>query len=349
MLAAETKAVGGPRIAPTVPESALAWKQIAAPVEPFLQSVAERLAQQVEAFDPEIAGYARYALNNQGKQLRPVLVGLSGQALGGLTEAHVTVAVIIETVHLATLVHDDVMDEAKLRRGQPTLAANWGNDISVLLGDCLFAHALELAASFPTPDICRAVAAATNTVCAGEILQTQQRRNFKFSQAEYFKVLGMKTGELFALACELGGFLSRATPPQCAALRQFGLALGTAYQVYDDCVDLFASEARAGKSLGTDLAKGKLTLPVLLLLERLPPGERRPVEAMIGDWTAARLPELLALLQRHQALAGARRVIQDYLRAACRHLDALPTEANRAGLVGLTGFLAQQTELLETA
>jgi octaprenyl-diphosphate synthase len=300
----------------------------------------------VQAFDPEIARFATYALGGQGKQLRPVLVGLSGNALGRLEDAHVTVAVIIEMVHLATLVHDDVMDEAEIRRGRPTLAARWGNDISVLLGDCLFAHALKLAASFPTPDICRAVAAATNTVCAGEILQTQQRRNFKFSQAEYFKVLGMKTGELFALACELGAFLSQAPPAQCAALRQFGLALGTAYQVYDDCVDLFASEAAAGKSLGTDLAKGKLTLPVLLLLERLTPAERGRLEDMIERWSTARLPELLALLDRHQTLAGARRVIQEYLRAACQHLNALPATANRAGLVGLTGFLAQQTELL---
>src|SRR5512135_1730790 len=100
-------------------------------------------------------------------------------------------------VHLATLVHDDVCDEATVRRGRPTMAANWGNELSVLLGDCLFAHALKLAASFPTPDICRAVASATNTVCAGEILQTRQRCDFGMSRADYFKILSMKTGELF--------------------------------------------------------------------------------------------------------------------------------------------------------
>src|SRR5437762_8991786 len=113
-------------------------------------------------------------------------------------------------VHLATLAHDDVMDEAVLRRQQPTLAANWGNQISVLLGDCLFAHALKLAASFPTPEICRAVAQATNTVCSGEILQTQGRRNFHLSRNEYFRILSMKTAELFALSCTLGAVLSGA-------------------------------------------------------------------------------------------------------------------------------------------
>jgi octaprenyl-diphosphate synthase len=177
-------------------------------------------------------------------------------------------------VHLATLVHDDVMDEAEIRRGQPTLAANWGNEIAVLFGDCLFAQALKLAASFPTPEVCRAVAMATNTVCTGEILQTQQRRNFQVSRRDYFRVIEMKTAELFTLSCDLAAFLSEAPAEQRAALREFGAAFGTAYQVYDDCVDLFGTEAEAGKSLGTDLAKGKLTWPVLLAWERASDADR---------------------------------------------------------------------------
>src|SRR5213594_4620588 len=123
-----------------------------------------------------------------------------------------TVAVIIEMVHLATLVHDDVMDEAEIRRRRPTLAANWGNEIAVLFGDCLFAQALKLAAGFPTPEICRAVAMATNTVCAGEILQTQHRRDFNFTREKYLKAIEMKTAELFALSCDLSACLSGTTP-----------------------------------------------------------------------------------------------------------------------------------------
>src|SRR5205085_10928261 len=146
-----------------------------------------------------------------GKHLRPALVALTANALGKVNESHVTVAAIIEMVHLATLVHDDVMDEAEIRRGRLTLAANWGNEIAVLFGDCLFAQALKLAAGFLTPEVCRAVAQATNTVCSGEILQTQQRRNFQFSRDDYFRVLEMNTAELFALSCELVAFLSGAT------------------------------------------------------------------------------------------------------------------------------------------
>ena len=178
MLGVETSRVAAPAsAAPT--EFSLGWKQIADAVEPFRRKVAARLAAQTEEFEPQIAVFAQYALTAQGKQLRPMLVSLSGESLGELNDSHLTVAVIIEMVHLATLVHDDVIDEAQLRRGRLTLMANWGNEVSVLLGDCLFAHALKLAASFPTPEICRAVASATNTVCAGEILQTCSPRGFQ--------------------------------------------------------------------------------------------------------------------------------------------------------------------------
>ena len=268
MLATELSRLAVP--APqTIPEgSCLSWKGVVASAEPFLHAVANQLADQIRNFDPEISGYAEYALTNQGKQLRPALLALSGGATGRVSDAHILAAVVVEMVHLATLVHDDVMDEAKIRRGRPTMAAHWGNEISVLLGDCLFAHALKLAASFPTTEICRAVSAATNTVCSGEILQTQSRKNFEITREQYFKMLQMKTGELFALSCDLGAYLSGTGLAVRASLRQFGLAIGTAYQIFDDCLDLFGSEASVGKSLGTDLATGKVTLPVLLLLEQ---------------------------------------------------------------------------------
>ena len=267
MLATEIRVTPSPDRVALLSESPFDWKQIVQPLDPFLQAVAARLGEQIQAFDADLACYAEYALTGQGKQLRPALVGLAAGATGKLNDSHITVAVIIEMVHLATLVHDDVMDEATLRRGRPTLTANWGNEMSVLLGDCLFAHALKLAASFPTPEICRAVASATNTVCSGEILQTQAQRNFRFTRADYFKVLSMKTGELFALSCDLGALLCGPTAAQRTALRDYGMALGTAYQIYDDCMDLFGTEDSAGKSLGTDLAKGKLTLPMLVVLE----------------------------------------------------------------------------------
>ena len=322
------------------------WKKIVEPVEPFLDAVARRLEKQVHEFDPGLAPYAEYALTGNGTHLRPTLVALAANSLGKVNDSHVTVAVIIEMVHLATLVHDDVMDEATKRRGRPTLAANWGNELSVLLGDCLFAHALTLAASFPTPDICRAVASATNTVCAGELLQTQQRCNFGISRADYFKVLGMKTGELFALSCELGAFLNNTSPAHRTTLREFGLALGTAYQIYDDCLDLFGKEETAGKSLGTDLAKGKLTLPLLIVFEQGERSAQEKLKGLIRDWRPLYFPQVLALLKRYSALDESRGVIRQYLCTGRQLLLTLPESVSRTALLGLSEFLARQTEAL---
>jgi octaprenyl-diphosphate synthase len=346
MFATEPSTVAAPVAAPAKLRPSGSWRQIVDPVEPFLETVAARLSAQVREFDPSISAYADYALAAQGKQLRPALVALSANAVGRLEESHAKVAVIIEMVHLATLVHDDILDEAELRRGRRTLASNWGNEIAVLLGDCLFAQALKLAAGFPTTEVCRAVSAATNTVCTGEILQTRRRRDFKFTQAEYFKIIEMKTAELFALSCDLGAYLGGAPAGQRAGLRKFGAALGTAYQIYDDCLDLFGSETAAGKSLGTDLIKGKLTLPVLLLCERASEADRRAVQDWLQDWQPAELPQVVELLDRYRTREASLEIIEQFLNEARTALSVLSARNGRESLVGLTEFLAGQAASL---
>ena len=344
MLVAETSGIAVP-VGPSTPQTS-GWKQIADAVEPFLQGVARLLAAQTEAFEPQIAALAQYALTAQGKQLRPMLVSLSGESVGTIREAHLTVAVIIEMIHLATLVHDDVIDEAQLRRGRLTLAATWGNEASVLLGDCLFAHALTLAAGFPTPEICRAAACAINTVCAGEILQSRSRGDFEISRGHYFKMLAMKTGELFALSCDLGGYVSEASNSRRNGLRNYGLALGTAYQLYDDCLDVLGSEVAAGKTLGTDLAKGKMTLPILIVRDRASGEDQDRLRCWLANWKPSFRPGVVELMVKYEAFAESRSVIQEYLVAAREALATLPPGEGRAGLAGLTEFLAEQTEAL---
>jgi octaprenyl-diphosphate synthase len=344
MLAAETSRVAIPISSP--PPQTSGWKEIAEGVEPFLRSVARQLEAQTDKFEPQIAAFARYALSAQGKQLRPILVSLSGEAAGTLHEAHQKVAVIIEMIHLATLVHDDVIDEAQMRRGRLTLAANWGNEVSVLLGDCLFAHALELAAGFPTPEICRAVSAATKTVCAGEILQSRSRGDFDVTRAHYFKMLAMKTGELFALSCDLGAHLGDATPARRQALRQYGMALGTAYQLYDDCLDVLGTEAAAGKTLGADLAKGRMTLPILVVRDRAGADDQSRLRRWLANWEPAFLAGVVELIVKYDAFSESRAILQQYLVAARQTLIPLPPSEGRSGLMGLTNFLAEQTEAL---
>jgi octaprenyl-diphosphate synthase len=346
MLAAESKVARPDSNGPPNEISNCSWKQITGHVEPFLQAVNQRLIRQAHEFDPQVVPYAQHALNGSGKHLRPTLVALAANSIGKISDAHVTAAVIIEMVHLATLVHDDVMDEAEIRRGKLTLAANWGNEIAVLFGDCLFAQALKLAASFPTPEVCRSVAMATNTVCTGEILQTQHRRNFPISHREYFRIIEMKTAELFTLSCDLAAFLGGAKPEERAALREFGAAFGTAYQVYDDCVDLFGSEAEAGKSLGTDLAKGKLTWPLLLAWERANAIDRAQLETMIENWQPQNFSAVHELLARYETFEPSLGVIAKFLEQSRRALKTLPESDGRAGLFNLADFLAQQTGAL---
>ena len=346
MLTAEPNAVGMPGDSTALPGAQISWKVLVEPIEPFLRAVSHRLNEQIEAFDPQIAGYAQYALSGHGKKLRPALVAFSGKATGALGDAHTTVAVIIEMVHLATLVHDDIIDEATVRRQRPTLAHHCGNEISVLLGDCLFAHALKLAASFPTPEVCRTVASATYTVCAGEILQTRYRGKIGLSRADYFKVLEMKTAELFALSCELGAWPNGSSEADKAALRSYGLALGTAYQLYDDCLDLFGTETQAGKSLGTDLRSGKATFPILVAMERVTVKERALLEASIVSGRPDLLPDVLALLHQYGVLAEAQASILHYLDLAQQAIRDLPASNDHEALVTVGEFLAQQIDRL---
>ena len=345
MLAAQTKeVVPGATSAFPKYSATLDWRRIVEPVGSFLSAVADQLEEQIATFHPDLREHARYALTSQGKQLRPALVALAGRSFGRLNQDHVTAAVIVEMVHLATLVHDDIMDEAQVRRSRPTVAQRWGNEQAVLLGDCLFAHALKLAAGFPSTDVCRAVAGATKNVCSGEILQTQRRFQINLSQRDYLQMLAMKTGELFALSCDLGAFLSGIRGESRDSLRDYGMALGTAYQLYDDCVDLFGSERSAGKSLGTDLAKGKLTLPLILGLARATVADRAELEHLLLHWDHDRLPRLQELLEPYDSFAGTQAELQRFLALARQHLERIGPDGRLEELATLLDFLAQQSD-----
>ncbi len=239
-----------------------------------LYAVEERIRAQAREFDPAVEGYVAYAIESNGKRLRPALALLAGGATGNITNEHLDLAVVVELIHAATLVHDDILDSADTRRGKPTPNAKWGNSLSVLLGDCLFAHALKQCSRFQSSEVMRRIAESASDVCSGEIVQTQRRFDLKLSVPDYYRIIEMKTGALFAVATELGAFINEAAPAVITALRTFGMRLGTAYQIYDDVVDLAGDETKAGKTLGSDLRKGKLTLPILYLLQNTDAGER---------------------------------------------------------------------------
>ena len=288
--------------------------------------------EQARAFDPAVQGYVEYALSSSGKRLRPALALLAAGATGGIGEPQIKLAVILELIHLATLVHDDVMDGADTRRGQPTASARWGNSLSVLLGDCLFAHALGLATEFEEATIARRIARAAQDVCTGEILQTQRRFDLALSLVDYQRMIEMKTAALFAVAAELGARLNGADPAVCSALGQYGLKLGTAYQIYDDCLDLAGDEREAGKTLGTDLQKGKLTLPVLFLLQATPPERRAGLDAILLHGDAGELLALREAARSSGALAAAVRTGRELIDDARFQLQRLEPGPHRRAL-----------------
>lgn len=238
---------------------------------PHMAALDVFLREQIAAFEPEIRTMADYCIDTSGKRIRPALVFLSGwQADGSVQPDLVRVAAVVELVHLATLVHDDIMDEAELRRGRRTASREYGPEAAVLLGDALFSHALHLAAHFPTTSVCRAVADSTRKVCAGEIIQTLRRHTASVTRSDYQRVIDLKTAELFRVSCALGSELARFPAGFVKAAAAYGRQLGIAYQIYDDLADFFGHERKIGKTLGTDLVSGKLTLPLLTLLDRLP-------------------------------------------------------------------------------
>ncbi len=251
------------------------FEAIVAPLGDYLTDLDDFLNAQVVLLEPEVQAQVRYVLSHSGKRLRPILVAYSGWSEAPEhKEALIRLGAILELVHLATLVHDDILDDASMRHGHETAAVKYGKDAAVLIGDILFAHALCLASEFDTTEICRAVAKSTSLVCTGEISQTYAREELNFDRKHYYRVIELKTGELFALACRLGAKVAGKPEATANALNDFGMHLGCAYQIFDDVVDLFAKESKAGKTLGTDLAKGKFTLPLLVLLESMPIKER---------------------------------------------------------------------------
>jgi octaprenyl-diphosphate synthase len=300
---------------------------VADTVQEHLDAVESRITQQAAAFDPAIEGYVAYALGGKGKRLRPLVAILSGGATGSITSAHIDLAVILELIHVATLVHDDVMDEAERRRGQATVNARWGNSLSVLVGDCLFAQALNLSTNFNKAEISRAIAQAARDVCSGEIIQTQRRFDLHLGIDDYQQIVEMKTGSLFAVAAELGAVINEADTATVRSLKNYGLKVGTAYQIYDDCLDIAGNESVIGKTLGTDLRKGKLTLPILMLLRAAPAAERERYCQLIVEGKTEEMTNLLRTDAVGAPLSAAVEAGQNLIEEAQRELAALPASA----------------------
>ncbi|HRI81279.1 MAG TPA: polyprenyl synthetase family protein [Opitutaceae bacterium] len=324
-----------------------AFGQVFVRLQPHLASLDIFLRDQVARFEPEIRSMADYCIDTSGKRIRPALVFLSGwRGDEAPSPDLVKAAAVVELVHLATLVHDDIMDEAELRRKRRTAAREFGATAAVLLGDALFSHALHLAAQFPTTEVCLHVAESTRRVCAGEIVQTLRRGSTDISREDYWRIIDLKTAELFRVSCFLGSRLAGSPAAYVEAVTSFGRHLGIAYQVYDDLADFFGDEQRIGKTLGTDLSSGKITLPLQILLDRLPPAERAGLNEEIAG---RRSPQMLLRFSQMKEL-GVFPSVADAINAeiatATEALSAWPTEGPTPLLLELGSILREQVAAL---
>jgi octaprenyl-diphosphate synthase len=319
-------------------------------LRPHMAELDVFLRSQIAAFEPEIRDMADYCIDTSGKRIRPALVFLSGwQGEGRVLPELVRVAAVVELVHLATLVHDDIMDESELRRGRRTAARAFGPEAAVLLGDALFSHALFLAAQFPTTSVCRLVADSTRRVCAGEIIQTLRRRTDDISDADYRRIVDLKTAELFRVSCALGTELAQFPPGYVEAAAVYGRQLGIAYQMYDDLADFFGREDRIGKTLGTDLISGKLTLPLLRLRHVLPEALAQELLEEIRGQRPARLSFWLEQMEGRGVFAAVAEVIFAELEQGEGVLAAWPGLAPTPLLLQLGEVLREQVAALRSA
>lgn len=316
-----------------------------APVFPFelvradLEIVEKAIREQSRAFDPAVEGYVSYVCQAAGKRIRPALALLAGGATGGKTEEHTRLSVILEMVHIASLVHDDIMDGAATRRGLPTAAAKWGSALSVLLGDAIFSYALELATEFEDTQVCRSIAKASRDVCSGEILQTQRRFDLNLSVPDYLRMIEMKTAALFAAAAGLGARLNGVPEQVEKALYSFGMKLGTVYQIYDDCLDLVGDEKKVGKTLRTDLIKGKLTLPILYLLMDATDAQKQKLNKMLLKGEPMDTSILAGIADYEGAIERAVNFAQDMLKEARAELICLGDSEYKDAFEAIADYL----------
>ena len=339
--------VASPGLRADVPAHGGGLAVVTSRVQPHLDALQEFFAAETGAFEPELRELVGYCLGHSGKRIRPVLVFLAGATPG--EDAHpdlVKAAAVVELVHVATLVHDDILDDASLRHNAATVSVKHGADVAVLLGDALFSHALCLAASFPTTEVCRAVAEATRRVCAGEIGQTFFKGRPEIQMADYFRIIDLKTAELFRVSCHLGALLGGHGEGFATAAATFGRQLGIAYQIFDDLADYVGREDRIGKTLGTDLASGKFTLPLMLLLERLDESERRDLVGRIRDGAGETIGDLSDRLREVGVDSAVRERFEQELALGEAALQPYADLPPAAGLLACSAFVRSQMDRL---
>ncbi len=307
-----------------------------APIRAELDQVESMYRAELSSDDPYIANLLEYIEDYSGKKLRPALLLLAGKACGNLNHDHLVLGVVAEMLHTATLVHDDILDDALLRRKRTSINKLAGNEVSVLLGDHIFSHAFEVSLSASTPVGAREFSRAMARTCFGEIMQVHNRNNFELTEPDYFRIIEGKTAELYATSASLGAHYAGADERTARAFYDYGMNLGRAFQIMDDLLDLLGEETLVGKTLGSDIDKGKPTLPLIHHLSKVTGSAREAALHAAESGNRARLIELLHGTESFKYAAGRAHA---FISAAKQGLQVLPQGEMRALLEEIADFV----------
>ena len=319
------------------------FSQVRALAAADMQRVDALIRQRLSSDVVLINQIADHIIASGGKRLRPMLHVLAAGASGYRGDQHTKLAAIIEFIHTSTLLHDDVVDESDLRRGRKTANALWGNAASVLVGDFLYSRSFQLMVELDDMRIMRILADTTNTLAEGEVLQLLNIGNADVDEAAYLAVIERKTAVLFAAATELGGILGGLPEKQIAALREYGMQLGYAFQIADDLLDYVSDADTLGKNIGDDLAEGKPTLPVIYALEKSTPEQAQSLRHAIEHGGLDSLDRIIAAIRDSGALERTHQRAVFHSDAAGAALQVLPDSAHRDALLALAAYAVERT------
>lgn len=310
-------------------------QHIRALVNDEFNQVNKLVIEQLHSNVPLVENIGHYIVDAGGKRLRPLLVLLCAGAVGPIDREHTTLAAVIEFIHTATLLHDDVVDISSLRRGRATANAKWGNAPSVLVGDFLYSRAFQLLVALGNMPLMQLLADTTNTIAEGEVLQLTKAGDPTTTEEAYFKVIENKTAVLFAAATKGAALLSTQPTNIADALYRSGLNLGIAFQLADDVLDYLGDPQKMGKNIGDDLSEGKPTLPLITTIQRGSDEEKALVQAAITDRNAAAIDAIIRAVQRCGALEYTMERARHYANEAEQTLQELPSSQHKEALLRL--------------
>ncbi len=311
-------------------------------VRPELEATDQYICTELRSEIPFINQIIEYILHSGGKRIRPLLVLLTAGAFKHKKNLQIDLAAAIELIHTATLLHDDVVDDSHLRRGQETANDIWGNNASVLVGDFLYSRAFQLIVKTQNLEVINIFSNATNLIAEGEVLQLLNCHNAQTTETAYFDVIQRKTAKLFEVAAQVGTALCDYSPQQMDAMKNYGMQLGIAYQLIDDVLDYNSSAEEMGKNIGNDLSEGKPTLPLIYAMRQGKKSEIDLISHAIEQGSTENLQSIISIIESTGAIKYTARTAKDHAQKAKGSLDFIPDSPYRKALHDLTDFVVDR-------